>query len=331
MADGTTTEQEIAAFAEKTARLRAEIAKVIVGHEAVVDGVLTCIISGGHVLLEGVPGLGKTLLVRTLSQAMALSFSRIQFTPDLQPKDIIGGIGFTRGADGQDMRVFEQGPIFASIVLADEVNRATPRTQSALLEAMAERSVTVGRQTHALPDPFFVLATQNPLEQDGTYPLPEAQLDRFMFKLVVEFPSLDELDQIMTRTISGETATVEQVMTPEGLFELRDAARKVGITPSLQRYALRILQGTHPQVDGAIDVVKRYVREGASPRAGQAILQAARVHALMRGEPMVTEKDIVVCAGPALRHRVILNFEGEAEGIDRDDLIDEIVTRAPRT
>jgi MoxR-like ATPase len=331
MADGSTTEQEIAAFAQTTERLRAEIAKVIVGHEAVVDGVLTCIISGGHVLLEGVPGLGKTLLVRTLSQAMALSFSRIQFTPDLQPKDIIGGIGFARGADGQDGRVFEQGPIFASIVLADEVNRATPRTQSALLEAMAERSVTVGRQTHALPNPFFVLATQNPLEQDGTYPLPEAQLDRFMFKLVVEFPSLDELDQIMTRTISGETAKIEQVITPEELFGLRDAARKVGITPSLQRYALQILQGTHPQVDGSIDVVKRYVREGASPRAGQAILQAARVHALMRGEPMVTEKDIVICAGPALRHRVILNFEGEAEGIDRDELIDEIVARAPRT
>ncbi len=330
-AETATTEKEIARFAELTGALRSEVQKMIVGHGNVIDGVIMCTIAGGHVLLEGVPGLGKTLLVRTLAQALDLTFSRIQFTPDLQPKDIIGGIQIARDDDGHERRVFEPGPVFANIVLADEINRATPRTQSALLEAMAERSVTVGRVTHELESPFFVLATQNPLEQDGTYPLPEAQLDRFQFKLFVESPSLDELDEIMTRTISGKHPEVGSVMTRDQLLELRTVATRVAITPSIQRYALRILQRTHPQLDDAPGVVKRYVREGASPRGGQAILSAARVNALMRGEPVVAEQDVLACVVPSLRHRIILNFEGEAEGVQRDDVLREIIDSTPRT
>ncbi|MCB9521516.1 MAG: AAA family ATPase [Myxococcales bacterium] len=323
-------EQKIARFTELTGRLRAEVQKVIVGHDTVIDGVLICVLSGGHVLLEGVPGLGKTLLVRTLARALDLDFRRVQFTPDLQPKDIIGAVQIARDESGEERRVFERGPIFANIVLADEVNRATPRTQSALLEAMAERSVTVGTTSHALEEPFFVLATQNPLEQDGTYPLPEAQLDRFQYKLNVGFPTLDELDTIMTRTLSGEEPTVDRVMSRTELLELRAVAREVGITPSLQRFALRILQRTHPTTDGAPDVVRRYVREGASPRGGQAILATARVRALMRGEAVVAESDVIASVKPALRHRVILNFEGEAEGVERDAVLDAIVTGTAR-
>ena len=328
--DIATATADIDRFADLTQRLRDEIGRLIVGHADVVDGVLMCALAGGHVLLEGVPGLGKTLLVRTLAGALQLDFSRIQFTPDLQPKDIIGGIQIARGDDGHEMRVFEPGPIFANIVLADEVNRATPRTQSALLEVMAERSVTVGRTTHELQAPFFVLATQNPLEQDGTYPLPEAQLDRFQFKLNVSFPSLDDLDEIMNRTISGSTPEVKPVMTRDELLELRGVARRVEIAPNLQRWALKMLQRTHPQIDGAPEPVKRYVREGASPRGGQAILSAARVHALMRGEPAVAADDILACLTPSLRHRIILNFEGEAEGVDRDEVLQAIIDATPR-
>ena len=329
MSKEKTTEEEITRFAAQTKKLRDEIQKVIVGQGEIIDGVLMCMLSGGHVLLEGVPGLGKTLLVRTLATALQLDFSRIQFTPDLQPKDIIGGVQIGQSADGE-RRFFEPGPIFSHVVLADEVNRATPRTQSALLEAMAERSVTVGRKTHVLEHPFFVLATQNPLEQDGTYPLPEAQLDRFHFKLNVEFPSLDELDEIMTRTISGVSVQAEAVMKREEVLELRKLARKVAITPSIQRFALRILQGTHPSTPNAIDLVKQYVREGASPRGGQAILSTAKIHALMRGEPVVAVQDILACTLPALRHRILLNFEGEAEGIKTNDVIQAIIKATKR-
>lgn len=326
-----TTHAEIERFAERTQALRAEVQKVIVGHGEVIDGVITCLLAGGHVLLEGVPGLGKTLLVRTLADALDLGFSRIQFTPDLQPKDIIGADQIVQGETGSESRAFVPGPIFSNIVLADEVNRATPRTQSALLEAMAEKNVTVGRTTHTLERPFFVLATQNPLEMDGTYPLPEAQLDRFQFKLEVRFPSLDELDEIMTRTIGGTTPSAARVMTREQLFDLQEVAKRVAIAPSMQRYALRILQRTHPNLPDAPDDVRRFVREGASPRGGQAILTAARIHALMRGEPMVAESDIVAAALPALRHRLILNFEGEAEGIERDALLQAIIRSTPRS
>lgn len=328
--DTAATRAEIENFATATQRLRDEVGRVIVGHQGVVDGVIVCAIAGGHVLLEGVPGLGKTLLVRTLAEALDLTFSRVQFTPDLQPKDIIGTVQIMRGEHGEERREFEPGPLFANIVLADEVNRATPRTQSALLEAMAEQSVTVGRQTHRLESPFLVLATQNPLEQDGTYPLPEAQLDRFQFKLQVTFPSLDQLDEIMNRTLSGQSPRVSRVMTRDQLLELRAVVRRVGITPSLQRFALKVLERTHPQTPDAPPIVKQYVREGASPRGGQALLQAARVTALMRGEPMVAEADIVANVLPSLRHRIILNFEGEAEGVARDEILRTIVEKTPR-
>lgn len=331
MSGTTVTAQELDAASRQLQTLRDALKTMIVGHEAVVDGVLMCVVAGGHALLEGVPGLGKTLLVRTLAQALGLSFSRIQFTPDLQPKDIIGTLQILRDDAGEERRAFDPGPIFANLVLADEINRATPRTQSALLEAMAEGSVTVGRVTHTLEAPFFVLATQNPLEQDGTYPLPEAQLDRFLFKLQVRFPSLDELDEIMRRTISGDTPQVPTVMTRDALLSLQSIARRIAIAPSQQRWALRMLQRTHPTVDEAPAQVRRYLREGASPRGGQAILAAARVSALLRGEAMVADADIQRCVGPALRHRVLLNFEGEAEGIDRDDLIAEIVRTTPRS
>jgi MoxR-like ATPase len=322
-----TTREEVEKFARLTKRLRDEIQKMIVGHTEVVDGVITSLLAGGHTLLEGVPGLGKTLLVRTLAGAVDLKFSRIQFTPDLQPKDIIGAEQLDE--TGKQGRVFVPGPIFANIVLADEVNRATPRTQSALLEAMAEASVTVGRTTHKLESPFFVLATQNPLEMDGTYPLPEAQLDRFLYKLHVQFPSLEELNVIMNRTVSGETPEIQNVMNRAELLELRQIARKVGVSQSIQNYALRVLRNTHPTTDGAPDIVRRFVRQGSSPRGGQAMLAAARIQALMRSETMVSQNDIVQAALPALRHRLILNFEGEAEGVDRDEILRTVLQKTP--
>jgi MoxR-like ATPase len=317
-------------FAARAETLRGALQQVIVGQHAVVEGVLTAVLAGGHVLLEGVPGLGKTLLVRTLAQATGLEFSRVQFTPDLQPKDILGSIQLVRDADGQERRTFERGPLFAHLVLADEINRATPRTQSALLEAMAEQSVTVGRETHRLPSPFLVLATQNPLEQDGTYPLPEAQLDRFLFKLVVPWPSLQELEAIMRRTLAPTPVTVSAVMGPADLLQLRATAAQVEVSESLLRWAMKVLSATHPGDARATPLVKRFVREGASPRGGQAMLQAARVRALLRGEPMVSQADIAASVLPALRHRIILNFEGEAEGVDRDRLLEEVVAATAR-
>lgn len=328
--DVQATARAIESFAEKTQRLREAVARRIVGQKDVIDGVITCVITGGHVLLEGVPGLGKTLLVRTLAEALSLDFSRIQFTPDLQPKDILGTTQIIRTEDGSERRVFERGPIFGHLVLADEVNRATPRTQSALLEAMAERSVTAGTTTHRLEEPFLVLATQNPLEQDGTYPLPEAQLDRFQFKLEVPFPTLDELDEIMTRTVTSTLPPVEAVLTRDELLALRTVVAQVAVTPSVQRWALTVLHRTHPTSEGAPPGIRRYVREGASPRGGQAILAAARVRALLRGESVVTEDDVRAVLRPALRHRLVLNFEGEAENVKRDALIEEVASSTKR-
>lgn len=317
--------REITKFVQSVERLRGAISSVVVGQNDIVDHVIIALLAGGHVLLEGVPGLGKTLLVRTLSEALALDSSRIQFTPDLQPKDIVGGIQILSDENGREHRTFERGPIFANIVLADEINRATPRTQSALLEAMAEQSVTVGKTTHRLLPPFFVLATQNPLEMDGTYPLPEAQLDRFIFKLHVEFPSLDELDEIMNRTIGEQTLVANAVMTADDILELREIAKRAAIAPGIQRYALRILRNTHPTSADAPSDVQRFVREGASPRGGQAILRTARIRALMDGRPAVTTGDVEAAALPSLRHRLILNFEGEAEGINRDDILRKVI------
>ena len=319
----------VAAFREDLTRITEEIGKVIVGQDDVVLGVLTCIFADGHVLHEGVPGLGKTMLVRTISQVMDLGFSRIQFTPDLQPSDIIGTRVAVEDEKGSLHFEFQPGPVFANLVLADEINRATPKTQAAMLEAMAERSVTVGDKTYKLDPPFFVLATQNPLEQEGTYPLPEAQLDRFMFKLNVLFPSLDELDTIMDRTTRGFNAHCDKVVSQSRLLQMRKVVREVEIANPVQRYALKILRATHPDMEESTDLVKQYVRNGASPRGAQTMLLGAKVRALVDGRYHVSPDDIRQVAPPALRHRMILNFEGEAEGIKSDEVIKEIIAKIP--
>lgn len=310
--------------------LRAEIGKVMVGQQDIVDGVLTCLLADGHVLLEGVPGLGKTILVRTLAEVVHLDFARIQFTPDLMPADIIGTNMIVDDGKGGKVFKFQSGPLFTNILLADEVNRATPKTQSALLQAMAERMVTVGTESYRLDPPYFVLATQNPLEQEGTYPLPEAQLDRFMFKLNVGFPELDDLNTIMDRTISGDMPEVSAVMTQKELLELRQVARSVPIARHIQTWALRVLQRTHPTTADAPESVKQFFRAGASPRGGQGMLATARVRALVRGGTSVAFEDIEAVALPTLRHRVLLNFEGEAEGIDPDVVLNEIMQNTKR-
>jgi len=316
-------------FCEDMQRAKDEIGKVIVGQEEVVFNVLTCLMADGHVLLEGVPGLGKTMLVRTISTVLDLDFSRVQFTPDLQPSDIIGTRLAVEDEHGKLKFEFQQGPIFANLVLADEINRATPKTQAAMLEAMAERSVTVGDKTMQLDRPFFVLATQNPLEQEGTYPLPEAQLDRFLYKLIVRFPTLDELDTIMDRTTKGITPRSEKVITKERLLEMRNEVRKVEIAKPVQRYALRILRATHPNMEESTEMVRQFVRNGGSPRGAQTILLTAKVRSMLDGRYHVSPEDIQASAKPALRHRMILNFEGQAEGVDPDDILEEILKKVP--
>ena len=311
--------------------LRGEIEKVMVGQEDVVEGVLTCLLADGHVLLEGVPGLGKTILVRTLADAVQLDFARIQFTPDLMPADIIGTNLLVQDETGGRVFRFQKGPVFTHVLLADEVNRATPKTQSALLQAMAERFVTVGTESYQLAPPYFVLATQNPLEQEGTYPLPEAQLDRFMFKLNVGFPSLDELNLIMDRTISGHKPTVEAVIHRDDLLSMRRIARQVPIARHIQTFAMQVLRRTHPTTDDAPASVRKFVKAGASPRGGQAMLATARVRSLVRGESAVSFDDVIHVAPATLRHRILLNFEGEAEGIDTDDIIRDILGSTKRS
>jgi MoxR-like ATPase len=281
--------------------------------------------AGGHVLLEGVPGLGKTLLVKTLSESLELSFSRIQFTPDLMPADIIGTNIIVEDADGRKHFQFQQGPLFAHIVLADEINRATPKTQSALLEGMQEASVTVGGVSRPLPAPFFVLATQNPIEMEGTYPLPEAQLDRFLLKLRVRYPAIEELNAIIDRTTQSRQVTVERVMSGAKVLSYRELIREVPVAAHVRDLASGIVMATHPQWADAPDVTRRFVRYGASPRGAQALILAGKVRALAEGRYNVSADDLKILAAPALRHRVILNFEGEAEGIDVDTLISQIV------
>jgi MoxR-like ATPase len=305
--------------------LRAEVEKVIVGHREVITHVLTGMFAGGHVLLEGVPGLGKTLLIKTLSEGLDLSFSRIQFTPDLMPADIIGTNIIIEDADGRKHFQFQQGPIFAHILLADEINRATPKTQSALLEGMQESAVTVGGATRPLPAPFFVLATQNPIEMEGTYPLPEAQLDRFLFKLRVRYPQIEELNSIIDRTTQSRTATVNRVLGGPDVLSFRELIREVPIASHVRDFASGIVMATHPQWEGAPDIARRFVRYGASPRGAQALVLGAKVRALAEGRYNVSADDIKAMAVPALRHRVILNFEGEAEGVDTDTLISRVV------
>jgi MoxR-like ATPase len=318
-------EERIEAFVRSYGELEREVHKVIVGHNEIVDQVLVALFAGGHVLLEGVPGLGKTLLVRTLAGCLDLSFSRIQFTPDLMPADIIGTNIIVEDADGRRHFQFERGPVFAHILLADEVNRATPKTQSALLEAMQETSATVAGVTHRLPPPFFVLATQNPIEMEGTYPLPEAQLDRFLFKLRVRYPALEQLNEIIDRTTTSHDPSVQRVMTGSETLAARELVREVPIAAHVRQFAATLVMATHPQWEEAPDITRRYIRYGASPRAAQALVLGAKVLALRGGRFAVSIDDIKTIALPVLRHRVILNFEGEAEGIDADRLLSEVL------
>ena len=306
--------------------IREEIAKVIVGHTEVVDGLLTCLLCGGHALLEGVPGLGKTLLVKSLGAALHLQFSRIQFTPDLMPADIIGTRMVLEDEDGRRHFEFQPGPIFGNIILADEINRATPKTQSALLEAMQEQTVTVAGTEHKLHLPFLVLATQNPLEMDGTYPLPEAQLDRFFLKLQVTYPSFDELSDIVDRTTQRQEAYVEPVVTAADILEAQQLIRDVPIATHVKNYAIRLALATHPQESLASEPIRKYVRYGSSPRGAQSLVLAAKVRALFEGRFNVSFDDIRAVAVSCLRHRLILNFEGEAEGIDSAALIQQLTT-----
>jgi MoxR-like ATPase len=305
--------------------LRAEVEKLIVGQAEIIDGVLTGLFAGGHVLLEGVPGLGKTLLVKTLAQSLHLSFARVQFTPDLMPADILGTNVVVEDEGGGKHFQYRPGPLFAHIVLADEINRATPKTQSALLEGMQEQAVTVGGVSRPLPSPFFVLATQNPIEMQGTYPLPEAQLDRFLFKLQVRYPAAEELNAIVDRTTRAHVATVERVMDGPTVLAMREVVRDVPIATHVRDLATRLVMATHPQWAHAPEVARRYVRYGASPRGAQALVLGAKVRALTQNRYNVSLDDIRTLAAPALRHRIILNFAGESEGIDADAVIAQVL------
>jgi MoxR-like ATPase len=325
--------ERAAQFRAAYARVRAEIGKVIVGHQDVVDGVLTCLFVGGHVLLEGVPGLGKTLLVRTLSEVLHLKFNRVQFTPDLMPADIIGTNVIAEAGDGKRAFTFQSGPIFAQIVLADEINRATPKTQSALLEAMQEHSVTIAGTIHRLEEPFFVLATQNPIEQEGTYPLPEAQLDRFFFKLIVNYSGREEMATILDRTTRNEWPQPERVMGGDEIRHWQGLIREVLVAEPVQDYAIRLVLATHPQGEFATADTNRYFRVGASPRGAQAVVLAAKVRALLQGRFNVSFEDVRSVYLPALRHRVLLNFEAQAENIPSDQvlaaILNEVKEKAP--
>ena len=325
------TEEQIQSFHETYAALRAEIGKVIVGHEGIVDGTLVALFGGGHVLLEGVPGLGKTLLVRTLSQVLDLPFNRIQFTPDLMPADILGTNIVMEMPDGRREFQFQRGPVFAQLILADEVNRATPKTQSAMLEAMQEKQVTAGGQMRKLDEPFFVMATQNPIDQEGTYPLPEAQLDRFFFKLLVGYPNAAELTEVLNRTTTAAKIEVNRVLERSRLIELMQLVREVPVASHVQDYAVRLVLATHPRTETAVPIASQYLRFGSSPRGGQTLVLGAKVRALAQNRYNVSFDDIQALAAPALRHRLILNFEAEAEGITTDHIVAQILKEVPTT
>ncbi|QDU57706.1 AAA family ATPase [Aeoliella mucimassa] len=316
-------------FSDRYRKVHEQIARVIVGHDDIVHGVLTCLFVGGHCLLEGVPGLGKTLLVRTLSETLDLNFSRIQFTPDLMPADILGTNMIVEDPDGRRRFEFQRGPVFTQICLADEINRATPKTQSAMLEAMQEKSVTAGGNHYKLDAPFFVMATQNPLEQEGTYPLPEAQLDRFFFKLVVGYSNRADLNKILERTTKGEEIRPEKVMDGSEIVQWQQLVREVILAPHVQDYICRLILSTHPEGEFAQPVTNQFLRWGSSPRGAQTVALAAKVRALLGGRYNVSFDDIRRVFVPALRHRVILNFEAEAESVNPDDVLLELLQKVP--
>jgi MoxR-like ATPase len=325
-------EKEIDRFHKQYQSVQSEMGRAIVGNQEIVGGILSCLLTRGHVLLEGVPGLGKTKIVQTLANVLNLKFNRIQFTPDLMPGDIIGTNVVRETEDGEKYLDFQPGPIFCNLMLADEVNRATPKSQSALLEAMQEKSVSVGKITHKLEEPFFVMATQNPIELDGTYPLPEAQMDRFLFKLKIVYPTSDEMHEIMNRTTQVEEPQVKAVLEQGEVLEMRKTVLSVPIAKSIQDYAIRLTLATHPNAPQSHPLTNKYVRFGASPRGTQALVLGGKVQALLNDRAHVSAEDIRAVAYPALRHRMLLNFEGEAEHVDTDVILKEILkdTAGPR-
>jgi MoxR-like ATPase len=318
------------AFRSTFAHIEAEVGKVIVGQEKVIRHVLIAVVAGGHALLEGVPGLGKTMLIRTLADVLDLKFSRIQFTPDLMPADIVGTDILEEGEDGRRAFRFQPGPVFANLILADEINRATPKTQSALLEAMQEKTVTVAQRSYTLEPPFFVLATQNPIEMEGTYPLPEAQLDRFLFKVDVLFPDPAELVEILARTTGKSMPGTEKVASGEAIVAMGELARQVPIASHVSRYVAQLVVATHAEGETAPPMVRRFVRYGSSPRGGQALVLGAKIMALVAGRYNVAFDDVRAVAPAALRHRLLLNFEGQAEGVDPDAIIAELLESVPQ-
>ncbi|MDD4494124.1 MAG: MoxR family ATPase [Eubacteriales bacterium] len=319
--------REFAETVEKIASIEAEISRHMIGQKKLIRQVVIAVLAGGNALLEGVPGLGKTRLVRTIGMVLDMKFSRIQFTPDLMPADIVGTNIFNRNEAGEGSFRFQQGPIFSNIVLADEINRATPKTQSAMLEAMQEQTVTVGVNTYKLPQPYFVLATQNPLEMEGTYPLPEAQLDRFMFKLNVEFPKAEELKEIVNMTTAGAEEELNKVSNSDEILKMREVSKRIPIADPVMDYAISLVMATHPKGDAseALKQVKKYVRYGSSPRGAQALINSSRINALLEGRYNVSYDDVNEMAYPSLRHRIFMNFEGVSEGVTPDIIIDKLI------
>lgn len=323
-------EDEVKRFLEDFRLIESETAKAIIGQRELIRMVLIGIVAGGNVLLEGLPGLGKTQLVKTLGRVMDMSFSRIQFTPDLMPSDITGTDIFVREEDGRGRFEFQKGPVFTNILLADEINRATPKTQSALLEAMQEKHITAGTSTYELPQPFFVLATQNPIETEGTYPLPEAQLDRFMFKLMVDFPNKEELKQIVKLTTTDGAQMPQAVINGERILEMKRLASEVPVADAVADYGMELIVKTHSELDMAAEAAKQYITFGAGPRGAQAIITAARINALLEGRFNVAYEDINAMAAPVLRHRIILNFDAVSDGVDSDKVISSILEEIKR-
>ncbi len=308
-------------FSQSIAKIKKELAKDVVGQTEIIDNVITAIVAGGNVLLEGVPGVGKTRLVRSLGRVLSLPFSRIQFTPDLMPSDVTGTNVVEKDEAGKLKTVFRAGPIFANLVLADEINRATPKTQSAMLEVMQEHKVTIANETYKLNEPFFVLATENPIEQDGTYPLPEAQMDRFMFKLIMEFPKVEELKDIVNMTQITMEETADSVIKGEDILEMRRLASQVPVIDEVLLYAMNLVSGTHPELENTSETAKKYIKYGASPRAAQALITCAKVRALMNGNFNVSYEDIIALACPVLRHRIKINYNAVNDGLKVDDVI----------